>query len=318
MATRNPGDDPRLGERARVAGRWPLRRPARRRRHRRRPVRPPADGDRSATSRSSSSTAWRASVAPSADRGGRNPGATFESVKIGGLDAAAQPRRGRRRSARRRPHARRGASRRFDARSPTSRSSRSCSRTRRPAPRSPRSATDAAVVPRARSRRAGRGGDPAAPARPRRQGDRPGRDVVALAAVPLSKLLEPMTLDPLTVADEPGYWAQARRADQHPQADPRRDRDPRRLARRRLPRRGLGRRRLALRRLGPAGGIAGESAAAGPDRRLGRSTRSRRSAVPNPGSSSPGWTLASADSMSSSSSSARTNDAGASIATVPR
>ena len=27
------------------------------------------------------------------------------------------------------------------------------------------------------------------------------------AAIPLSKLLEPMTLDPLSVADEPGYWA---------------------------------------------------------------------------------------------------------------
>jgi 5-methylthioadenosine/S-adenosylhomocysteine deaminase len=30
---------------------------------------------------------------------------------------------------------------------------------------------------------------------------------VALASKPLSTLLEPMTLDPLTVADEPGYWA---------------------------------------------------------------------------------------------------------------
>ena len=30
---------------------------------------------------------------------------------------------------------------------------------------------------------------------------------LALASKPLSKLLEPMTLDPLTVADEPGYWA---------------------------------------------------------------------------------------------------------------
>jgi hypothetical protein len=27
------------------------------------------------------------------------------------------------------------------------------------------------------------------------------------AAIPLSKLLEPMALDPLSVADEPGYWA---------------------------------------------------------------------------------------------------------------
>lgn len=30
---------------------------------------------------------------------------------------------------------------------------------------------------------------------------------LALAAKPLSTLLEPMTLDPLTVSDEPGYWA---------------------------------------------------------------------------------------------------------------
>lgn len=30
---------------------------------------------------------------------------------------------------------------------------------------------------------------------------------LALAAIPLSKLLEKMTLDPLTVSDEPGYWA---------------------------------------------------------------------------------------------------------------
>jgi len=30
---------------------------------------------------------------------------------------------------------------------------------------------------------------------------------LALAATPLSKLLEKMTLDPLTVSDEPGYWA---------------------------------------------------------------------------------------------------------------
>ena len=30
---------------------------------------------------------------------------------------------------------------------------------------------------------------------------------LALASKPLSTLLEPMTLDPLTVADEPGYWA---------------------------------------------------------------------------------------------------------------
>ena len=41
-----PGEDPRLGERARVTRRGPFRRPAGRRWHRRRSVRAPADGDR--------------------------------------------------------------------------------------------------------------------------------------------------------------------------------------------------------------------------------------------------------------------------------
>ena len=30
---------------------------------------------------------------------------------------------------------------------------------------------------------------------------------VGLASVPLSKLLDKMELDPLTVSDEPGYWS---------------------------------------------------------------------------------------------------------------
>ena len=30
---------------------------------------------------------------------------------------------------------------------------------------------------------------------------------LGLASIPLSKLLEKMELDPLTVSDEPGYWS---------------------------------------------------------------------------------------------------------------
>ena len=53
------------------------------------------------------------------------------------------------------------------------------------------------------------------------------------AAVPLSKLLEPMTLDPLSVSDEPGYWARLASQPTDPRADPRRPSRP--WTERRLP-----------------------------------------------------------------------------------
>ena len=52
---------------------------------------------------------------------------------------------------------------------------------------------------------------------------------LAAAAKPLSKLLVPMTLDPLTVSDDAGYWARHRGADDHPRGDPDRVGGPRRL-----------------------------------------------------------------------------------------
>ena len=50
---------------------------------------------------------------------------------------------------------------------------------------------------------------------------------LGLASIPLSKLLEDMDLDPLTVSDEPGYWSRIGSSDEHPEADPRRDGRPR-------------------------------------------------------------------------------------------